>query len=51
MEPKFSLQAELMKFLHYRNLVALMGYCDEGDVKALIYEYMDNGNLQHKLSG
>ena len=35
--------------VHHRNLVPLIGYSDEGQIKALIYEYMANGNLQHFL--
>ena len=45
------MQAQLLMVVHHRNLVSLVGYCDEGENKALIYEYMANGNLQQHLSG
>ena len=45
------IQAQLLMIVHHRNLVSLVGYCDEGEYKALIYEYMANGNLQQHLSG
>ena len=28
-----------------------MGYCDDGDNLALIYEYMANGDLRENMSG
>jgi hypothetical protein len=45
------MQAQLLMVIHHRNLVSLLGYCDEAQSKALIYEYMANGNLQQQLSG
>jgi len=45
------MQAKLLMHVHHRNVVSLVGYCDEGDTKALIYEYLPEGNLQQKLSG
>ena len=46
-----TMQAQLLMIVHHKNLVFLVGYCDEGENKALIYEYMANGNLQQHLSG
>ncbi|XP_024628961.1 probable LRR receptor-like serine/threonine-protein kinase At1g05700 isoform X2 [Medicago truncatula] len=46
---EFQSEAQLLMIVHHRNLVPLIGYCDEGQIKALIYEYMANGNLQHFL--
>jgi len=45
------MQAQLLTIVHHRNLVSLIGYCNEGEIKALIYEYMANGNLQQQLLG
>ncbi|KAF8112067.1 hypothetical protein N665_0068s0034 [Sinapis alba] len=44
-------QVELLMRVHHINLVSLVGYCDEGGHLALIYEYMDNGDLKQHLSG
>ncbi|KAI9109383.1 hypothetical protein K1719_019437 [Acacia pycnantha] len=46
---EFHSEADLLTFVHHKNLVSFVGYCDEGDVKALIYEYMAKGNLQQLL--
>ena len=45
------LQAKLLTRVHHKNLVRLIGYCDDSTNMVLIYEYMSNGNLQQKLSG
>ncbi|KAI9081298.1 hypothetical protein K1719_036719 [Acacia pycnantha] len=47
---EFKSEAQLLTVIHHRNLVALVGFCDENDVKALIYEYMDHGDLGGLLS-
>ncbi|KAK7294283.1 hypothetical protein RJT34_17170 [Clitoria ternatea] len=47
---EFKSESKLLMVVHHRNLVSLIGYCDEGEIKALIYEYMPNGNLHQHLS-
>ncbi|AEC08196.1 Leucine-rich repeat protein kinase family protein [Arabidopsis thaliana] len=47
----FKAEVELLMRVHHKNLVSLVGYCDEGDHLALIYEYMPNGDLKQHLSG
>jgi len=44
-------QVDLLLRVHHINLLNLVGYCDERDHLALIYEYMSNGDLKHHLSG
>ncbi|XP_041002008.1 putative leucine-rich repeat receptor-like serine/threonine-protein kinase At2g04300 [Juglans microcarpa x Juglans regia] len=41
---EFRAEAQLLMVVHHRNLVTLVGYCDDGENKSLIYEYMANGN-------
>ncbi|XP_054804467.1 probable LRR receptor-like serine/threonine-protein kinase At4g29180 isoform X2 [Prosopis cineraria] len=47
---EFQTEAELLMTVHHKNLVAFIGYCDDGRKMALIYEYMANGNLKNYLS-
>ncbi|KAI5442103.1 probable LRR receptor-like serine/threonine-protein kinase At4g29180 isoform X2 [Lathyrus oleraceus] len=47
---EFQTEAELLMTVHHKNLVSFIGYCDEGDKMALIYEYLANGNLKENLS-
>ncbi|XP_054782542.1 putative leucine-rich repeat receptor-like serine/threonine-protein kinase At2g19230 [Prosopis cineraria] len=47
---EFESEAKLLSIVFHRNLVSLVGYCDDGDMRALIYEYMAKGNLRHQLS-
>ncbi|WJX91987.1 hypothetical protein P8452_73692 [Trifolium repens] len=46
---EFQSEAQLLTVVHHRNLASLIGYCNEGETKALIYEYAANGNLQQHL--
>ncbi|KAM3683515.1 hypothetical protein ACB098_12G153300 [Castanea mollissima] len=47
---EFQTEAELLMTVYHRNLASFVGYCDDGDNMALIYEYMANGNLKDYLS-
>ncbi|MED6225558.1 hypothetical protein PIB30_094773, partial [Stylosanthes scabra] len=47
---QFQAEVKLLMRVHHRNLTSLVGYCNEGTNKALIYEYMANGNLHQHLS-
>ncbi|GLU22319.1 hypothetical protein SLE2022_384060 [Rubroshorea leprosula] len=46
---EFQVEAQLLMIVHHKNLVSLVGYCDEDDKKALVYEYLANGNLRQHL--
>ncbi|CAN8311529.1 unnamed protein product [Cochlearia groenlandica] len=48
---EFKTEVELLLRVHHVYLVSLIGYCDEGNDLALIYEFMENGNLKEHLSG
>ncbi|KAK3409288.1 hypothetical protein EUGRSUZ_J01421 [Eucalyptus grandis] len=47
---EFHAEAQLLMVVHHRNLVSLIGYCEEYENMALIYEFMFNGNVRQYLS-
>ncbi|XP_057494969.1 probable receptor-like serine/threonine-protein kinase At4g34500 [Actinidia eriantha] len=50
-EKEFKVEVEAIGKVRHKNLVGLIGYCAEGAKRLLVYEYVDNGNLEQWLHG
>uniref|UniRef100_A0A2N9HJA1 Receptor-like serine/threonine-protein kinase n=1 Tax=Fagus sylvatica TaxID=28930 RepID=A0A2N9HJA1_FAGSY len=50
-EKEFTTEVSVIGQTHHKNLVRLLGYCDEGEHRLLVYEYMSNGSLATFLFG
>ncbi|KAG6487406.1 hypothetical protein ZIOFF_055992 [Zingiber officinale] len=48
---EFQVEAQLLSRVHHRNLVSLIGYCNEGYSLGLVFEYAAQGSLRDHLSG
>ncbi|KAK9287284.1 hypothetical protein L1049_015697 [Liquidambar formosana] len=48
---EFKVEVEAIGKVRHKNLVGLIGYCAEGAQRMLVYEYVDNGNLEQWLHG
>lgn len=48
-QKEFQSEVDVLTKLRHRHLVAILGYCIEGEEKALVYEYMPGGTLSHHL--
>ncbi|XP_011037532.1 PREDICTED: probable receptor-like serine/threonine-protein kinase At4g34500 [Populus euphratica] len=50
-EKEFKIEVEAIGKVRHKNLVRLIGYCADGASRMLVYEYVDNGNLEQWLHG
>uniref|UniRef100_A0A7N0T0P8 non-specific serine/threonine protein kinase n=1 Tax=Kalanchoe fedtschenkoi TaxID=63787 RepID=A0A7N0T0P8_KALFE len=50
-EKEFKVEVEAIGKVRHKNLVGLLGYCADGNKRMLVYEYVDNGNLEQWLHG
>ncbi|GMI66815.1 hypothetical protein like AT1G01540 [Hibiscus trionum] len=50
-EKEFKMEVEAIGRARHKNLVRLHGYCADGAYRMLVYEYVDNGNLEQWLHG
>ncbi|KAH9616767.1 hypothetical protein KSS87_000243 [Heliosperma pusillum] len=50
-EKEFEVEVEAIGKVRHKNLVGLVGYCADGVQRMLVYEYVDNGNLEQWLHG
>lgn len=49
-EHEFLMEIMMLSRYQHKNLVSLLGFCDEGDEKILVYEYVSNGSLDNYLT-
>ncbi|KAK7300155.1 hypothetical protein RJT34_10991 [Clitoria ternatea] len=50
-EKEFRVEVEAIGHVRHKHLVRLLGYCIEGVHRLLVYEYVNNGNLEQWLHG
>ncbi|EOY32486.1 CCHC-type integrase, putative [Theobroma cacao] len=50
-EKEFKTEVNVIGQTHHKNLVRLLGFCDDGDNRLLVYEYLSNGTLASFLFG
>ncbi|XP_072979242.1 putative leucine-rich repeat receptor-like protein kinase At2g19210 isoform X1 [Typha angustifolia] len=48
---EFLAETQNLRKVHHKNLVSLIGYCNDGKHMALVYEYLPQGSLYDHLRG
>lgn len=47
----FKQELDILLRLRHQHIVKLLGYCDDGEQGAMVFEFVSNGSLQEKLHG
>ncbi|XP_014515985.1 PTI1-like tyrosine-protein kinase At3g15890 isoform X1 [Vigna radiata var. radiata] len=50
-ETEFTVELEILARIRHKNLLSLRGYCEEGQERLIVYEYMQNLSLHSHLHG
>jgi hypothetical protein len=50
-DEEFKTEVKVIGQTHHKNLVRLLGYCNEGQNRLLVYEFLSNGTLASLLFG
>eukprot|EP01018_Ginkgo_biloba_P013365 Gb_20176 [translate_table: standard] len=50
-DQEFHNEVKLLSKIHHKNLVSLVGLCEEAGEQILVYEYIPNGSLLEHISG
>ncbi|RID80436.1 hypothetical protein BRARA_A03098 [Brassica rapa] len=50
-EIDFAVEVEILSRIRHKNLLSVRGYCDEGQERLLVYDYMPNLSLVSNLHG
>ncbi|XP_074271528.1 G-type lectin S-receptor-like serine/threonine-protein kinase LECRK3 [Silene latifolia] len=50
-DKEFKTEVDAIGQTHHKNLVRLVGFCEEGTHKMLVYEFMSNGTLSDYICG
>ncbi|XP_052183834.1 G-type lectin S-receptor-like serine/threonine-protein kinase RLK1 [Diospyros lotus] len=50
-EKEFKTEVNVIGRTHHKNLVRLLGFCEEGQHRMLVYEFLSNGSLSSFLFG
>ncbi|WOL11084.1 leucine-rich repeat receptor-like serine/threonine-protein kinase [Canna indica] len=48
---EFLAEVQHLTRVHHKNLVSMIGYCKDGDHRALVFEFMSQGTLKEHLKG